>query len=169
MYAQVAKLGLEEPELIFTLDYFKQQPETFYTVGGSLLLQQARPVGAHYFIKHFQNLGCLYKCFTQNIDGLEIVAGIDSDVLVQAHGHMRSARCIECKTAVDMDKFYEAIKEKRVLRCQRDGCIEGLIKPDVIFFGEALPERFLSNFSTIQHADLVIIMGTHIHETRLIY
>merc|ERR1711991_110907 len=160
LYAQVAKLGLEEPEMIFTLDYFKQKPETFYTVGGSLLLQEARPVRAHYFIKHFQNIGCLHKCFTQNIDGLEIDAGINDDLLIQAHGHLRTAKCIECKSAVDMSAFREAIDKKQVLRCQRDDCIEGLIKPDVTFFGEALPERFISHFQAIKDADLVFIMGT---------
>lgn len=160
LYAQVAKLGLEQPELIFTLDYFKQKPETFYTVGGSLLLQEAHPIGAHFLIKQFQKLGCLHKCFTQNIDGLEMEAGIDSDLLIQAHGHMRSARCVECKSEVDMSVFHTAIRQKKVLRCEH--CTEGLVKPDVTFFGEALPEKFISSFQSIKDADLVFIMGAYL-------
>ena len=55
----------------------------------------------------------LCRLYTQNIDGLELEAGISDENLVQAHGHMRSARCIECSQPVGMDIFQRHIRDKK--------------------------------------------------------
>lgn len=159
LYAKVAEHGLPKPEAIFSLDYFMEQPETFYSIAGSLMMHSAKPVTAHRFIKKVQDEGMLLKCFTQNIDGLELDAGLDPSYLVQAHGHMRSCRCCICHTSCSMDVFHEHLQTKKVLRCSVETCT-GVVKPDVIFFGESLPEEFRRSCFDIKGADLIIIMGT---------
>ena len=159
LYAQVAAYGLPKPEAIFSLDYFIEKPETFYGLAGSLMLHTAKPVYAHHFIKKVADEGQLLKCLTQNIDGLELVAGLDESLLVQAHGHMRSARCSVCRNPCPMETFMEHVHSKTVLRCSEDSC-PGAVKPDVVFFGEPLPETFRNEVFTVKEADLVIIMGT---------
>jgi len=85
LYSKVAALGLPKPELIFHLEFFKSQPEIFYSLAGSLLINNdaINPVKAHHFIKKCADEGVLLKCFTQNIDGLELNAGLDDSYLIQ--------------------------------------------------------------------------------------
>ena len=49
--------------------------------------------------------GMLYMNLTQNIDDLEIKAGLPEDKLIQAHGHARSAHCMECHQEEDINKW----------------------------------------------------------------
>ena len=103
--------------------------------------------------------GKLLKVFTQNIDCLEREAGLPGDMMVEAHGSFASQRCIECQTEHPDDLMRKAIMAKSVPRCLRKSC-NGLVKPDIVFFGEALPESFHRNRSLPAEADLAIIMGT---------
>jgi NAD+-dependent protein deacetylase SIR2 len=159
LYAKVEAMGLSKPEAIFSIDYFRESPETFYTLAGSLMFHDAKPVKAHKFIKKIADEGLLLKCMTQNIDGLELDAGLDPSHLIQAHGHMRSARCCNCRIAVDIADFHKHVHEQKVLCCSQVGC-SGIVKPDVTFFGEALPESFGTQVYLVRQADLVIVMGT---------
>jgi NAD-dependent SIR2 family protein deacetylase len=71
---------------------------------------------AHKFIRGFADQGTLRVDYTQNIDGLELDAGIPPELLVQAHGHMRSAHCSEkkCQTEAEMRTFTRCIKREEV-------------------------------------------------------
>ena len=98
----------------------------------------------------------LQMIFTQNIDGLEFDAGITADKLVQAHGHFRTAHCIECKKEASMEEFNTFVAKEEILICE----CGGLVKPDIVFFGEKLPESFYLNVPNIKNCDLAFVMGT---------
>ena len=71
---------------------------------------------------------------TQNIDGLEAVAGVNPERMVECHGHFRSASCISCGTAHEADDCKEAMLENgEAPTCNNCG---SLVKPDIVFFGE---------------------------------
>jgi NAD+-dependent protein deacetylase SIR2 len=101
----------------------------------------------------------LLKLFTQNIDCLEREAGVPGDKIVEAHGSFAAQRCIDCKTEYPGESMKQAVAEKQVPRCVQETC-GGLVKPDIVFFGEALPEAFFRNRSLPAKADLAIVMGT---------
>lgn len=111
----------------------------------------------HSFISLLHKKGKLLKLFTQNIDCLEREAGVPADKIVEAHGSFATQRCIECHTEYPGDRMREIINKKEVPHCV--SC-NGLVKPDIVFFGEALPEAFHRNRSLPARADLAIIMGT---------
>lgn len=157
LYAKVKQLGLPYPEAIFSLDYLRDRPEAFFKMANGFLTYKARPVKAHYFIRKFADEGKLFYNFTQNIDGLELEAGVSLDQLVQAHGHMRTAHCIDCSAARPMEDFYESVSREQVLYCNE---CNGIVKPDIVFFGEQLPFKFAATFNEVRKADLVIVMGT---------
>lgn len=71
----------------------------------------------------------------------------------------RRQSCIECKTAYPESAMHQAIKNKIVPRCVRREC-NGLVKPEIVFFGEALPPDFFHNRHLPEEADLAIVMGT---------
>lgn len=178
LYSRVAKLGLPYPEAVFNLDFFRANPYPYYQVRKEFLLCRAKPVSAHHFIKRLNDEGQLMMNYSQNIDDLELDAGLPLDKLVQAHGHMRTAHCIDCRAVYDdINEFNKCIEEGRVCLCpycnpdigegnnakpsnQTEVTFKGLIKPDTVFFGEALPTSFHKEFTKVTEADLVIVMGT---------
>mmetsp|Transcript_19977 Transcript_19977/g.33455 ORF Transcript_19977/g.33455 Transcript_19977/m.33455 type:complete len:361 (+) Transcript_19977:311-1393(+) len=159
LYSKVQELGLPYPEAIFSLDYFKSTPGPFFKLANVFLTYQANPVKSHYFIKRLSDEGQLLMNFTQNIDGLELDAGLPQEKLLQAHGHMRSARCCECRMEVSISEFYAYVSREEIFYCPNcEG--QGIVKPDIVFFGESLPNDFVTTMTTVTEADLVFVMGT---------
>jgi NAD+-dependent protein deacetylase SIR2 len=79
--------------------------------------------------------------------------------IIEAHGSFATQRCIECKTEFPEDLMKRQIRDKEVPHCIVPQC-NGLVKPDIVFFGEQLPEAFHNNRLLPYEADLVIVMGT---------
>jgi NAD+-dependent protein deacetylase SIR2 len=152
-------LNLPFAEAVFDISYFRNNPLPFYTLAHELYPGKYKPTIAHSFIKLLHNKGRLLKLFTQNIDCLEREAGVPGDMIVEAHGSFASQRCIDCRTEYPDDLMKKVIIAKEVPRCLRKTC-NGLVKPDIVFFGEALPEAFHRNRSLPAEADLAIVMGT---------
>ena len=79
--------------------------------------------------------------------------------MVEAHGSFAHHHCIQCKSEYPEHKMMQAIGERSVPHCETTEC-NGLVKPDIVFFGEALPASFHQNRSLPADADLCIVMGT---------
>jgi NAD+-dependent protein deacetylase SIR2 len=84
---------------------------------------------------------------------------VPGEMIVEAHGSFASQRCIDCKMEFPDTMMRKAVEEKYVPRCLQTSC-NGLVKPDIVFFGEALPEVFHRNRALPAAADLAIVMGT---------
>lgn len=97
------------------------------------------PTKTHYFIRLLKEKGVLLRNFTQNIDTLERLAGLEDEYIVEAHGSFATASCIDCNQKADTTELKKKIALAQVARCEE---CEGLIKPDITFFGENLPARF---------------------------
>jgi len=78
---------------VFDIKYFKKKPQAFYTLSKELLPGFYAPTITHHFIARLGKLGLLKRIYTQNIDGLERLAGLDEERLVEAHGSFASSKC----------------------------------------------------------------------------
>lgn len=159
LYANLARLNLPYAEAVFDISYFRNNPLPFYTLAHELYPGRYRPTITHSFISLLHKKGKLLKLFTQNIDCLEREAGVPDDKIIEAHGSFATQRCIECKIPFPDDRMREVVMAKMVPRCVTKTC-NGLVKPDIVFFGEALPEAFHRNRAAPSMADLAIVMGT---------
>ncbi|KAF2770410.1 NAD-dependent deacetylase sirtuin-2 [Teratosphaeria nubilosa] len=157
LYANLARLDLPYPEAVFDLAYFRQRPEAFYTLARELYPGQFRPTITHSFLKLLQDKGLLWRHFTQNIDCLERVAGVEGERIVEAHGSFGAQACVECGGDFDGGEMRRCVERGVVPRCA--GC-GGLVKPGIVFFGDALPEGFFESRGVVREADLVVVMGT---------
>ncbi|XP_075773351.1 NAD-dependent protein deacetylase sirtuin-2 isoform X2 [Pelodiscus sinensis] len=160
LYANLQSYNLPYPEAIFEISYFKQHPEPFFALARELYPGQFKPTVCHYFIRLLKEKGLLLRCYTQNIDTLERVAGLDQDDLVEAHGTFFTSHCLgpSCKKQYSLDWMKEKIFSSLTPKC--DKC-QSLVKPDIVFFGESLPPRFFALMqSDFQKVDLLIILGT---------
>lgn len=142
---------------MFDISYFRENPRPFYALARELAPGRYRPTIAHSFVKLLHDKGLLLKHFTQNIDCLERLAGVPGEKIVEAHGSFASQHCIDCKAAYPGPQMKEAIAKGEVPHCPH---CNGFVKPDIVFFGEALPEEFHANRSLPEQADLCIVMGT---------
>lgn len=78
-------------------------------------------------------------------------------MIVEAHGSFASQRCIDCGASFPDAEMREHVRRKDVPHCK---ACEGLVKPDIVFFGEQLPHSFFVNRGLPSQADLCIVMGT---------
>jgi len=124
LYSQLQHLGLSDPQEVFDISLFREDPNIFYSVAKYILPSGQKFSPTHAFIRLLQDKGKLLTNFTQNIDNLEGYAGIDPKNLIQCHGSFASATCIECKYKVKGDVIYKDLKAGKVARCDR--CIQSL-------------------------------------------
>ncbi|KAI8475473.1 MAG: NAD-dependent deacetylase sirtuin-2-like protein, partial [Monoraphidium minutum] len=158
LYFQLERLNLPTPEAVFELGYFKSNPKPFHILAKELFPGNFAPSPAHVFMKLLHDKGLLLRVYTQNIDSLEHEAGLPRDRVVAAHGNFDSARCIKCGEEHSMGYVKKAVLADEICHCSACG---GLVKPDIVFFGENLPERFYEMAEVdFPRADLLIVIGT---------
>ncbi|XP_049535708.1 NAD-dependent protein deacetylase Sirt2-like [Anopheles darlingi] len=157
LYNNLMKYNLPYPQAIFELEYLYQNPKPFFTLAKELYPGTFKPTPSHYFVRLLEQKGLLVRHYTQNIDTLERIAGIHEDKIVEAHGTFYTNHCLQCKTAYSLEFVKEKIFADEVPTCP----CGGVIKPDIVFFGEGLPERFhMLPHQDFAECDLLIIMGT---------
>jgi NAD-dependent deacetylase sirtuin 2 len=158
LYDNLQQYNLPYPEAIFDIDYFPDHPEGFFHLASAMLPGKFRPTLAHYFLALLYRKGLALRIFTQNIDGLEREAGLPAEALVEAHGTYFTAHCLTCGRAFELSEIRAQLEAGEVVRCPDDA---GIVKPDIVFFGEGLPERFHRCWgSDLPQCDLLIVIGT---------
>ncbi|XP_066913247.1 NAD-dependent protein deacetylase sirtuin-2-like [Clytia hemisphaerica] len=158
LYSKLEKYNLPYPQAIFELDYFKENPDPFFLLAKELYPGNFQPTPSHRFIKLLHENGLLLRNYTQNIDGLEVVAGVPQDKIVAAHGTFMTSHCIGCEKEYSESWMKEKIFASELPICESCG---GTVKPDIVFFGENLPLRFFTCMGQdFRKADLLIVMGT---------
>nr|KAJ3422886.1 NAD-dependent protein deacetylase sirtuin-1 [Polyrhizophydium stewartii] len=160
IYSRLDEFDLEDPQQMFDINYFRARPETFFSFAREIYPSNFVPSPSHMFIKLLEQKGKLLRNYTQNIDTLERAAGINR--VVQCHGSFATATCIVCGYHVPGSAIEPDIQKKSVPRCPR--CHEdrdGILKPDIVFFGEKLPDEFERFFlEDMRRVDLLIVMGS---------
>ncbi|CCF38761.1 Sir2 family protein [Colletotrichum higginsianum] len=157
LYANLARLNLPYAEAVFDISYFRKHPEPFYYLAKELYPGKFYPTVSHVFIALLAKKGLLQMNFTQNIDCLERRAGVPDDKIIEAHGSFATQRCIECATPFPAERMQQHVQDEVVPKC---ATCDGLVKPDIVFFGEALPEAFRDNTHLPAMADLIMVLGT---------
>ncbi|KAM9477339.1 NAD-dependent protein deacetylase sirtuin-1 isoform 2-T2 [Clarias gariepinus] len=151
---------LPDPQAMFDIEYFQRDPRPFFKFAKEIYPGQFRPSLCHRFIAMLDKKEKLLRNYTQNIDTLEQVAGVQR--VMQCHGSFATASCLVCKHKVDCDSIREDIFRQVVPHCPR--CSNNpfaIMKPDIVFFGENLPEAFHRAMKQDKDdVDLLIVIGS---------
>jgi NAD-dependent deacetylase sirtuin 2 len=142
------------PEAIFDISYFRSNPGPFFDLSKELFSDSIKPSPAHRFIAWLEERGQVALVATQNIDMLHTKAG--STRVIECHGSALTGHCMACRKQYDHSEFEGDIKNDKIPHCD----CGGVIKPDIVFFGESLPESFYVAFENPPATDLFIVMGT---------
>ncbi|XP_018644198.1 chromatin regulatory protein sir2, putative [Schistosoma mansoni] len=159
IYARLSRdyPDLSSPQAMFDMSYFKRNPIPFFKFAKELFPGQFSPSITHRMIALLESKDKLLRNYTQNIDTLEQAAGITR--LIQCHGSFASATCTNCKLKVSSDFIKEAIFTQSIPRCTNSSY--GVLKPDIVFFGEGLSNEFHDSLSNdIKQTDLVLVIGS---------
>ncbi|EDW83206.2 uncharacterized protein Dwil_GK22445 [Drosophila willistoni] len=158
LYDNLKKYKLPHPTAIFDLDYFMKNPKPFFALAKELYPGSFEPTPSHYFVRLLHEKGLLQRHYTQNIDTLDQLAGIPTEKIVEAHGSFYLNHCLKCRKEYDMAWMKAQIFADKLPKCEK---CKGVVKPDIVFFGENLPYRFYSlPDEDFKDCDLLIIMGT---------
>lgn len=133
-------------------------PKKFYSEGYNILLgmTDAKPNTAHYVLAEMENQGYIKGVITQNIDNLHQKAG--TKYLLEVHGNTREGSCTTCGKVVDINVLTEKVNNNQIPpKCNQCG---GLLRPDVIFFGDMLPEDFNIALQEMEDCQLLIVIGS---------
>lgn len=141
------------PEEILSHDFFLRHTEAFFAFYRQRMLYlDAKPNAAHRTLARWEAQGKLALVITQNIDGLHQAAG--SQNVVELHGSVHRNTCMRC------GKQYDAaviLHSGGVPHCT----CGGIIKPDVVLYGESLNHSDLERaVKAIAQADVLIVAGT---------
>ncbi|KAM9970383.1 hypothetical protein ACTFIR_002239 [Dictyostelium discoideum] len=155
------KYNLPRPESLFDIHYLRANPLPFFEFAKEIFPGNHKPSPTHSFIKLLDEKGKLLRNYTQNIDTLEHVAGIDREKLVNCHGSFSTATCITCKLTVDGTTIRDTIMKMEIPLCQQCNDGQSFMKPDIVFFGENLPDQFdQCVLKDVKDIDLLIVMGS---------
>ena len=141
------------PEMILSSAFFYDNTEEFYKFyKDKLNCLNIKPNIVHNYFAALEKKEKLSAIVTQNIDGLHTKAGNKN--VFELHGTVYKNHCIKCHKEYDEEYVFNS---KGVPKCE----CGGIIKPDVVLYGEMLPEYdFNESMYAISHADTLIVAGS---------
>lgn len=142
------------PEELANFDAFISDPDFVWSwyQHRREIMREVLPNPGHFALAEMENLFEEFNLVTQNIDNLHKRAG--SRNVTELHGNIERNYCLKCRTFYnDLD-----VSEKKVLKCEKCG---GIIRPDVVWFGEMLPEKALTHAENCsKSSDVFFSIGT---------
>ena len=119
-------------------------------------LTEAEPNAAHHALARLEQAGLVRAVITQNIDLLHERAG--SREVIEVHGSIRTSTCPRCGAGYPLQRVLELLEAEEAPACPDCGTI---LKPDVVFFGELLPEEAIDRaFALARQAALLLVVGS---------
>lgn len=169
-FRSASGLWKSRPESLASLNALKNQPDEFYFFYQWRIarLWEATPNLGHSALKSLQTTGFIHRVITQNVDGFHQRAG--SDNVTELHGSLRTVSCTRCNAQFDSKRLipvdpnwennYNEGKYNYGKECYCEHC-KGLLRPDVILFGEQLPEQaWIDAVKWSKAADLIVVLGS---------
>jgi NAD-dependent deacetylase len=147
-----------DPMEVAHIRAFERDPERFWSYYRPRFqaLGDKEPNRAHEALAELEHRGLIEGVITQNIDRLHRAAG--SENVIEVHGSIETSSCLRCGTAYDLDDVENIFDERGVAICSECG---GPVKPDVVLFGELLPEEAMARATELaEAADLMLCVGS---------
>ncbi|OGX37205.1 MAG: RNA polymerase subunit sigma [Omnitrophica WOR_2 bacterium RIFCSPLOWO2_12_FULL_50_9] len=151
-----------DPDTVFDINYFYHDPKPFYEFARDFLLleEKINPTFAHKFLSDLEKTGNLKGVVTQNIDSLHQRAG--SQKVYEMHGSFSLSHCLKCRKEFSFTQMKEKLAEEDIPRCACPascGACGGVLKPDIVFFGENV-KCLAESEDLAARSDLFFVIGT---------
>jgi NAD-dependent deacetylase len=147
-----------DPMEVAHIDVFERDPERFWSYYRPRFeaLGDKEPNRAHEVLAELERRGLIDGLITQNIDRLHRAAG--SENVIEVHGSIETSSCRTCAASFELEEMDALFDERGVAVCS---VCRGAVKPDVVLFGELLPESAMARASELaERADLILCVGS---------
>jgi NAD-dependent deacetylase len=147
-----------DPMEVAHIDVFERDPARFWSYYRPRFheLGDKQPNGAHRALAELERRGLIEGVITQNIDRLHRAGG--SENVVEVHGSIETSSCTRCAAAFEIDEVDALFDAEGVAVCSTCG---GAVKPDVVLFGELLPESAMVRARDLaERAELMLCVGS---------
>jgi NAD-dependent deacetylase len=147
-----------DPLEVATIQAFRRDPARFWSFYRPRFesLADVRPNPAHRVLVELERRGMLEAVVTQNIDRLHRRAGTRR--LIEVHGSIDTSSCVSCGASWPLEQVEDLFDARGVAVCTRCG---GYVKPDVVLFGELLPEAPMAEAQALAaRAELLLCVGS---------
>jgi NAD-dependent deacetylase len=147
-----------DPAKYADYDYFITDPSYYWQFFRDVRypsLEHAQPNTAHYALVELEKRSILRQVITQNIDGLHQMAGQSN--VCELHGNTRQIVCMKCHKIFSMDEVFQQLAKELPPHCT----CRSLLKPNVVFFGESLPQEALNKaWQAARSCDTFLVVGS---------
>lgn len=147
-----------DADKIFEIEYFRKDPSLYYKASTDFIynMDSIQPSIVHTELARLEEIGIIKAVITQNIDLLHQRGG--SKTVYELHGTPQPHRCIKCGNIMSFEEAVAIVNNRGIPECEKCG---GIIKPDIVFFGEALPEEvFRKSIEEASSADVILVLGS---------
>ena len=147
-----------DPMEVAHIDVFEREPERFWSYYRPRFqaLGDKEPNRAHEALAELERRGLIEGLITQNVDRLHRLAG--SKNVIEVHGSIETSSCVTCAASFELEQMDELFDERGVAVCS---VCRGAVKPDVVLFGELLPESAMARATElVERADLMLCVGS---------
>jgi NAD-dependent deacetylase len=147
-----------DPMEVAHIDVFERDPARFWSYYRPRFhaLGDKRPNAAHGALAELERRGLLAGTITQNIDRLHRAGGAEN--VVEVHGSIETSTCRACEASYGIEEVDALFDGDGVARCS--SC-DGPVKPDVVLFGEMLPEAAMAQAQALAaEAELMLCVGS---------
>jgi NAD-dependent deacetylase len=147
-----------DPMEVAHIEVFDRDPQRFWSYYRPRfgMLDGKQPNPAHEALAELESRGMLEAVITQNIDRLHSKAG--SRRVIEVHGTIDTGSCVRCSASYSLAQVKELFDGEGVARCEQ---CTGPVKPDVVLFGELLPERAMEEaYELAGRAELLLCVGS---------
>ena len=144
-----------DPEKVFDIDYFHRDQKPFFEFARDFigLESKIKPTLAHQFFADLEKQGKLKGIVTQNIDSLHQMAG--SENVFEMHGSFWKSFCLNCGKEFSFEQMKVKLASDEIPKCP----CGGVIKPDIVFFGENV-KYLVESADLASQCDLFFVVGT---------
>jgi NAD-dependent deacetylase len=148
-----------DPNKYASIGHFLQDPSYYWNFFKDVrypILKKVRPNSAHRALFEFEKAGMLRTIITQNIDGLHQEAGSSS--VVELHGTTRTISCMDCSKKYTIGETFKKLAKQIPPLCSE---CSGILRPDVVFFGEMLDPQVLRDaYAKAESCDFLLAVGS---------
>ena len=148
-----------DPNKYASISYFRENPSYYWNFFKDVrypILKKVKPNRAHLALFELEKAGKLKTVITQNIDGLHQDAGSSS--VIELHGTTRTIICMNCSRKYSIEEAFAKLAKQIPPLCSE---CEGILRPDVIFFGEMLdPEVLHEAYEAVASCNLLLAVGS---------
>jgi NAD-dependent deacetylase len=144
------------PEEYATIEVFQRAPEKFWQLNHEIIsnFTDVSPNPGHYALAKLESLGLKVTIVTQNIDGLHQAAG--NTCVHEIHGSKDNLKCLHCKALYPLLDY--PLEKGKIPKCAN---CSAALKPDVVYFGEALPTAVLErSLMAARSSKICLVIGT---------